>query len=226
MEAYDEKFYRAQKDGSFESAKTIIPIVREFIKPKVVMDIGCGLGTWLAVWKSFGAEVIGIDGDYVNRDMLYIDKENFIAANLAENHVDVGGKVDLVESLEVAEHLPESRAEGFVQNLTEISDVVLFSAAIPFQGGTNHINEQWQSYWAEIFEKFGYVPVDCIRHQVDKLAGVILCYVQNSLIYVKESSLHQYPLLYDYYVKHHGQQILDYVHPMWYETIMKEMMPK
>ena len=222
MNVYDEDFYNDQRDGSFKSANTIVPMVREFIKPKLVMDIGCGLGTWLSVWKKYGAEVLGVDGDYVNREMLYIDKEEFISANLAENYVEVDGKFDLVESLEVAEHLPESRAREFVRNLTEISDVVLFSAAIPFQGGTNHINEQWQSYWADIFAEFGYVPIDCIRTQPEKLNNVIMCYGQNIIIYVRETALSTYPLLLDFYLKYRKWQRLDYVHPLSYEYKMKE----
>ena len=216
MTVYDESFYRAQKDGSFKSAQIIVPLVKKFIKPRTVVDMGCGLGTWLAVWQSEGAEVYGVDGDYVDRNMLYIDKERFIAADFSKVFVELDCKVDLVESLEVAEHLPESRAREFIHNLTEISDAVLFSAAIPFQGGTNHINEQWQSYWANIFADFGYVPIDCIRPQQEKLAEVILCYAQNILIYVRESALSKYPLLFEYYLKHREHQIIDYVHPMWY----------
>ena len=221
MSVYDEDFYNDQRDGSFKSAEIIVPMVREFIKPKLVMDIGCGLGTWLAVWKKYGAEVLGVDGDYVNREMLYIDKEEFVSANLAENYVEVGDKFDLVESLEVAEHLPDSRAREFVKNLTEISDVVLFSAAIPFQGGTNHINEQWQSYWADIFAEFDYIPVDCIRTQSARLNDVTLCYAQNILIYVRETSLSRHPLLLDFYLKHRECQRLDYVHPLTYELKVK-----
>ncbi len=61
------------------------------------------------------------------------------------------------------------------------------------------------------------------RHQIDKLGEVIICYAQNTLIYVRESSLHRYPLLWDYYVKHHGHQLLDYVHPVCYEMIIKNL---
>ena len=221
MEKYDINFYENQKDGSYNSAKIIIPLVRQFVKPKTVMDLGCGLGTWLAVWKEYGVDVIGVDGDYVERDMLYIDEKEFISADLSKEYVNVDKKVDLVESLEVAEHLPEDRAYAFIRNLTDISDVVLFSAAIPYQGGTNHINEQWQSYWAEIFASRGYVPLDCIRTQQAKLAGVQLPYAQNIIIYIKETELYRYPLLQEFYLKHHEYQVLDYVHPQGFLLAMK-----
>lgn len=55
-------------------------------------------------------------------------------------------RFDLAMTIEVAEHLTPVRADSFVEDLTRLSDVVLFSAAIPAQGGINHVNEQWQSY--------------------------------------------------------------------------------
>jgi len=39
--------------------------------------------------------------------------------------------------------------------LVKAAPVVLFSAAIPLQGGTEHVNEQWQSYWAKLFAEHG-----------------------------------------------------------------------
>ena len=62
-------------------------------------------------------------------------------SNLA-NPVDLGRKFDLVQSLEVGEHLPKSAADTFVETLVKHGDVVLFSAASVGQGGHDHINEQ------------------------------------------------------------------------------------
>ena len=141
---YDENFYRAQKDGSYRSAELTIPILFNWLpKPKTVVDVGCGLGTWLAVFKQQGAEVTGVDGAYVNKDMLYIGKEEFFEADLEnESITNDGRRFDLAVSLEVAEHLSAKRAPTFIHDLTSLSDVVFFSAAVPLQGGTNHINEQ------------------------------------------------------------------------------------
>ena len=219
---YNEGFYRAQKDGSYNSARIVIPIVKEYVSPKTVIDVGCGLGTWLAVWEKEGAEIQGYDGSYVKKDMLYIPREKFRAVDLSEDTIEAESRVDLAMSREVAEHLPAARAEFFVRNLTELSDVVLFSAAIPYQGGTNHINEQWQSYWANFFAKEGYVPVDCIRPRI-WWESVVLCYVQNTLIYVKEDCLPNYPALRDYYASHKDSTTLDLVHPATWQLTMKHL---
>ena len=82
-----------------------MPLVSEFVRPRNVIDVGCGVGTWLAFWKKiFGAESYGIDGDYVDRSQLLIDAENFHPANL-EERITSDKRFDLAMSLEVAEHL-------------------------------------------------------------------------------------------------------------------------
>ena len=80
---YDENFYRTQKNGSFQSASIILPIVEKFIHPKNIIDVGCGVGTWLAAWKKlFGVEVCGVDGDYVDRSQILIEEKEFYSVNL------------------------------------------------------------------------------------------------------------------------------------------------
>ena len=209
---YDENFYRMQKDGSYRSASIILPLVQKFIQPKTVLDIGCGVGTWLAVWKNLGMEVYGMDGDYVDRSQLFIPEKNFYPANL-EKQLESNKKFDLVETLEVAEHLSPARADSFIEDLTKLSDVILFSAAITGQGGVNHVNEQMQSYWAEKFLRQGYVAIDCLRPQIWKNKQIEFWYRQNIFIYAKSTELYRYPALQEYYLKHKENQILDAVHP-------------
>ena len=217
---YDEKFYRAQKDGSFRSAEATLPHVAEFIHPRTVVDVGCGVGTWLAVWqKNFGAEIFGIDGDYVDRSQLLIDEKFFHPANL-EERISLNRRFDLAMTLEVGEHLSPARADSFVEDLTRLSDVILFSAAIPAQGGVNHINEQWQSYWAEKFSRRGYVTVDCIRPKIWANPAVELWYCQNILLYAKSTELYRYPELQEFYLRHRDATICDKVHPALYANVV------
>lgn len=213
---YDENFYRAQKDGSYRSAELTIPRLFHYVpKPKAVVDVGCGLGTWLAVFKQQGAAVVGVDGSYVQKDMLYIDAKEFVEADLEHESIASGDeRFDLAVSLEVAEHLSAERAPSFIHDLTMLSDMVFFSAAVPLQGGTNHINEQWQSYWANLFAAEGYVCLDCIRPQIWGEAEIKTEYKQNILLYVKESALSGYPRLLEYYLAHrHDPQQIDMIHP-------------
>jgi SAM-dependent methyltransferase len=157
----------------------------QYWQPKSVVDIGCGTGAWLKAALDLGAEEsLGIDGEYVGRAELLIDAACFRPFDLTER-LDVGKRFDLAISVEVAEHLPLSRAESFIADLTELSDVVLFSAALPYQGGVNHVNEQWLEFWAILFRKWGYAPFDIFRQRVWAKKEVEVWYSQNVMLFCK-----------------------------------------
>ncbi len=192
---YDSAFYSSHSEGSLNSAKHVLPMVQEWIQPKSVVDVGCGTGSWLSVWQKLGIrDYLGIDGQYMEQQRLLIPPETFLAKNLVEPF-RLNRKFDLAMSLEVAEHLPSASADGFVESLLQLSDVILFSAAIPFQGGTGHLNEQWTGYWVKRFEQRGYVAIDCLRHRVWNDPNVEPWYSQNALLFIKSDCLEDYPRL-------------------------------
>lgn len=214
---YKEDFFVGHDAGALSSAKVVLPIVWRIFKPGSVVDIGCGVGNWLKVWRDdLGvADIQGVEGPYISSSVLQIEKDRVLLTDL-KNGVDLGKKFDLAMSLEVAEHLPESSADTFVDTLVGLSDVVLFSASVPGQVGTYHINEQYPEYWARKFALRGYVVLDFIRDQIWDKAQVEWWYQQNIFIYIKESTLSQYPELVS-----HRKEITDSslrrIHPWLYD---------
>lgn len=195
MPTYSKEFYSRYQDESRRSAEGVIPIVLQLIRPGSVIDVGCGVGTWLAVCKEHGvSDIVGVDGDYVDRRMLQIPADQFLSFDLSKP-LRLDRHFDLVISMEVAEHLPPESAETFVESLVGLGPVVLFSAAIPFQGGTHHVNEQWPEYWAEHFRRRGYEAVDCIRDKIWHNDSVAVSYAQNALLFVKREMLKSNTLL-------------------------------
>jgi len=195
MTVYDCNFYRNQMLGSYRSARVVVPVLQELIPISSVCDVGCGVGTWLSVFRERGvSDILGIDGGYVDTSMIRIPGESFRGADLREE-LRVPRRFDLAMSLEVAEHLPERCARSFVDNLTRLAPVVLFSAAIPGQGGVNHVNEQWQTWWASIFNDLGFVTCDALRHRIWNENGIAHWYRQNALVFCEETALATYPVL-------------------------------
>jgi SAM-dependent methyltransferase len=189
--SYNSAFYAAYENDSISSAREILTVVKGLINPKNVADVGCGIGTWLKAWGDLGVnDVAGIDGDYVVRKDLLFPAERFTPMDLTAP-TRLGSRFDLVQSLEVGEHLPAKSAETFVSFLCSLGPVVLFSAAIPYQGGTDHINEQWPEYWAELFQKHSYVAVDAIRNRVWANPKVAYYYAQNALLFIQDKHLDQ-----------------------------------
>lgn len=171
------------------AANEVVPIVMELIQPASVIDVGCGIGTWLAVFEEAGVqETLGVDGEYVDRALLHIREEQFVTVDLI-HPFRYDKKFDLVVSLEVAEHLPESAADTFVETLISLGDTILFSAAIPGQGGQNHLNEQWPDYWQTKFAAHGYQFHDVIREKIWWNKKVDVWYRQNMFLVSKKSAL-------------------------------------
>lgn len=164
----------------------------------LVYDIAvhnCGVGHWLSVFKNYGIENIkGIDGHYVPIDEIVIPEKDFVRRDLSEGLSLQHSQFDLILCLEVMEHLPSDQAEPIIKRLTELSPIIIFSAAIPGQGGTHHINEHWQSYWEHIFNKYNYYRIDCLRPVLWE-RDVECCYKQNMFFYVDKNKLKDYPEL-------------------------------
>lgn len=182
-----KKYIHLENVHNLKSASIIVPEILKILSIQSVLDVGCGIGTWLHVFKKNGInDIKGIDGHYVDKKLLYkyLSPENFEAINL-EKPFNLKKKYDLVISLEVAEHLEEFSADSFVESICLHSDTIIFSAAIPGQGGQNHLNEQWPNYWAKKFSKHSYVFLDLIRPLIWDNPWVDYWYKQNIFLVVK-----------------------------------------
>jgi 2-polyprenyl-3-methyl-5-hydroxy-6-metoxy-1,4-benzoquinol methylase len=218
--SYDAEFFASQKGLSYRSAQQVIPIIQSFIPINSVCDVGCGVGTWLRAFREAGVQdVFGIDGNYVDKRFLEISETAFYEADLRQP-LGLNRTFDLAISLEVAEHLPESRSAGLVGDLTRLAPAVLFSAAIPRQGGTDHINEQWQSYWAAIFEQHNFVTCDVLRPLIWNNANIARWYRQNMLLFCRSDFLPKAPRLTP---RQEGGLPLSVVHPQQYVEIWDEV---
>lgn len=193
---YTATFFSEMEQHSYRSAQLVLPLVSDLFQSRSVVDVGCGTGAWLKAWNEvFKLEdYLGIEGPYLEREKVLIPRDKIIFKDLKEP-VSLDRQFDLVMSLEVAEHLPAANADTFIQSLVSLGGVVLFSAAIPGQEGTYHINEQYPEYWAAIFARYNYVAVDCIRPRIWNNPGVAFYYRQNILVFIKQDYLVKYPLL-------------------------------
>lgn len=186
--AYDPAFFDAIRDTSTPSAKVVVPIIMSLLQPGSVVDVGCGEGAWLSVFKHAGVErILGFDGYYVDTARLLIPQTCFRPLDLQATFA-VDESFDLAICLEVGEHLPAASADGLVHTLTASAPVVLFSAAIPLQGGTNHLNEQWPTYWSDLFQKHSFDCFDVLRDPIWSDDRVQWWYRQNLLLFALHGS--------------------------------------
>lgn len=184
---YDSEFFDFVNASASKSARRFIEVVEEqvFAARRVpnVIDVGCGRGVWAAEWRRRGAtRVLGVDGDYVPRDTLLIPRECFFATDLSKPF-DANARFDLVQCLEVAEHIAPQSAAVLIDGLVRHGDVIVFSAAIPGQGGEHHINERDYAYWRQMFAARGYQMYDAIRPLLRNELDVEPWYRYNAFVY-------------------------------------------
>jgi len=175
---YTARYYRRISEGSMRSAKIVMEQLAISFQQSAfsVIDVGCGVGEW----HNGNPDYFGVDYRVKEKDLL-IPLERFIECDLNVHVLKVDRKFDLCLCLEVAEHLNQDRAEALVEMLCGLSDQVLFSAAIPFQGGVGHVNEQWQSWWGELFKRNGFGASEKQPDLSDE--GIELWYRQNMVLY-------------------------------------------
>jgi SAM-dependent methyltransferase len=143
------------KENSSDTANIVVPLLIDMYNPNSVLDLGCNIGAWLKAFELNGVcDVLGLDGDNMITDLV-IDKSKFLSHDLT-TPINLKRRFDIVLCLEVAEHIDEVYSNILINNAINHSDLIIWSAAIPGQGGYNHFNEQPVEYWIAKFEKKGF----------------------------------------------------------------------
>jgi len=190
-EIYDLRYYLEHQEPSMSQSADVIAntIVSEF-SPSSVVDVGCGTGMLLLALKRMGVrDCWGVE---YSEAAIEICRQRGL--DVAKFDLQGSGKLDLkadiVVSTEVAEHLPASSADSYVDILCGIADTVIFTASPPSQGGTDHVNEQPNEYWIEKF-----VTSNLYRYQYElsmkwrehwSKNDVALCYLNSLMIFQRE----------------------------------------
>lgn len=213
--------YQAEIDDDETTAGEIARLMVQTIHPSSVVDFGCGLGNFVRAFQNMGVpKVLGLDGPWAQQDNLFKlkDPSVFQEADL-RSRIELPQEFDLALCLEVAEHLPAESSDMLVQNLVRASKRILFSAAVPGQGGINHVNEQWIDYWEAKFLERGYRMYDIIRPAIWNLEGIKWWYRQNTYLFVQEHTSIDLKLFQSFYSK----EPIHYLHPGLLQTRNREM---
>lgn len=207
---YDAAYHAALADGARASAERVLPLLLDLAPARRMVDFGCGSGGWLAAAAALGVEeVVGIDGAWVDPARLEMPADRFRAADLAQP-LDLGERFDMALCLEVAEHLPTEAADVLVDTLVRHAPAILFSAAVPGQGGEGHVNEAWPSLWRARFERRGYLALDGLRARIWDVSEIEPWYRQNLVVYADRRWLADAPALAE---RLGGPAPFDLVHP-------------
>ncbi len=186
---YKNEFHDTYAERTVASASRIAPMLMKVTPVNSVVDVGCGHGYWLKAFMDQGVnDVVGMDGSYIDRSSLAIPDSAFVDTDL-QKPPKPDRTFDLSVCLEVAEHLPARCTGAFMDFVTALAPVSLFSAAIPGQPGNDHINARWHGFWNEEFKKRGFACFDFVRPAIWQSEEIFIHYRQNIFVYAREDVL-------------------------------------
>lgn len=170
--------------------KVLKTVFRILGVPPSFLDIGGGAGSWCTAAKGLGVQHVRlVDACPPNQVIPELTQEEQIQANL-EDGIPYLGKFDLVICIEVIKHLSESAASSLLKQMTSCTNFILFSAAIPGQGGIGHINERLHDYWHEKFSELEFEKYDVIRPMLISRPDISSIHRQNLFIYARKGCDH------------------------------------
>ena len=190
---YDQDFLSTVIDQPATSAASVIAgsILRDFA-PKSILDVGCGSGAMLSVFCASSLAAKGFE--FADPALALCEERQLDVIKVDLRSPDTGHLpkgFDVALSMEVAEHLPRRSAAGYVELLCASAPVVVFTAAPPGQGGTDHLNEQPMAYWTKLFKQHSFYPAaelaDLWRHEWADSGKVAEWYTNNLMIFRSKS---------------------------------------
>lgn len=190
---FDPGIYEVIRDGIQRSAKVVVPDLYDLFMPDSVIDVGGGEGWWGRAFWELGADVLVVDETidelgwehYDGRHTFWGRRVDLTDPPLIQAHADADVDIrrwDVALCLEVAEHIDEAHSSQLIDWLTDLAPIVVFSAAVPGQGGHGHVNEQWPAYWVEHFERCGFQVSGALRWRYWGNENVEPWYQQNLLV--------------------------------------------
>lgn len=143
--AYSKKFFAQRKSLAWR-IPIICDAIIEVLKPKSVIDIGCGNGDLVKGFNDRSITAFGVEGTFNSWYGINGNKNIYIHDLRLPYNIDIR-KFDLAICFEVAEHIEPEYVDIFLDNLCLVSNKILFSAAGPGQKGIYHHNCQPREYW-------------------------------------------------------------------------------
>jgi len=176
----------AANHHSLEGPRAALPVLFSDALPKSLLDVGCGIGTWLKVALDLGIiDVLGLDGVAIPEDALHIPTVVLQQRDLTQSW-SLGRQFDAALCLEVAEHLAPAHGCLLLDALTQHAPLIIFSAACPGQDGQHHVNCQWPAYWQALFNERGFRCEDTFRPQLWDDTRIEPWYRQNIFLAQKD----------------------------------------
>lgn len=190
---YNSEYYARDVEArAVRSAGSIADSIIATFAPKRVIDIGCGTGALLEALRERGCEVFGLE--YSDAALKYCSYRHLNVAKFDLESDAIGDEsgFDVAVSMEVAEHLPEKIANRYVDLIAHMAPQIVFTAAPPGQGGTDHVNLQPPQYWKAKFQQRGFEYAEEVTqrwHDDWQVGGEVESWYYDNLMIFRKKNL-------------------------------------
>lgn len=187
-DVYGDKFFRKRNSLSWRVPYVCNAIIKAYPAAKSIVDVGCAIGDYTRGFLDRGIVAGGIEGSSASKSYWVVP--NIQIYDLRK--LFATWEYDLAMCFEVLEHVEPEYAGILVQNLINLSNNILVSAAPPGQLGVGHVNCQPKKYWIELFDRVDYIAdhniVNIIRNewQPVKEKRAMRAYYQNLMAFRKK----------------------------------------
>jgi SAM-dependent methyltransferase len=185
-ELYNRHYYERVVDPiMLASADTIAASIQRELHPQSVIDVGCGTGALMLALARLGIRCFGFDQAEAALEHCRGRGLNVARLEIVRDPLPTE-RADVAVSTEVAEHLPESASDRFVELLTTLAPTVVMTAALPGTGGKDHTNEQPSEYWITRFAGRGFAHDRALSNRLReewRAAGVDPVYFKSLLVF-------------------------------------------
>jgi hypothetical protein len=162
---YSTAFHKAIESDELPQAVRVADYIQKYIKPSVFYDFGCSTGLYLREVKK-RLPTIESRGFEFSKDAVAVA----LCPDVIETDLTLPLSLEkqpntLGLCLEVLEHIEDTHWKEVLTNLTKTCNTLIFSAALPGQGGTGHINCRPRIDWIRRFHELGWVvDADATQH--------------------------------------------------------------
>jgi hypothetical protein len=165
---YTTAFHKAIENDEIPQAGRLGIYIKRYINPNCFYDFGCSTGIYLKEVQLNQPDIRAVGFEF-SEDAV----RNAVCPDVVQKDLTIPLGIEYTPNtlglcLEVLEHIDDSQWKPVLENITNLCDRVIFSAAVPGQGGTGHINCRPKIDWIKRFHELGWVvDLDATRHLLD-----------------------------------------------------------